>query len=248
MSEIGTGLQNATGIRNGMARAGYAFVEASDMRNALAALRHAGRLAAVRRELERPRGRHLHGRRRPLPPPPLRGLWRGQAGPDRARRASAALPDARLQHAERRHRALVQAGDRGDRRRRLDAHHPRILPRAVRPAGARDGALAHRGPPVPHRGAARRARQAHARRHASRRRRLRAGAPGQPAQHRQRHHDGARPRQAHPGQLHPDRSARRGAGRRRALLSRRDAGRAGKSGPARLSRRAGGDVQEDRQP
>ena len=35
MSEIGTGLQNATGIRNGVARAGYAFVEASDMRNAL---------------------------------------------------------------------------------------------------------------------------------------------------------------------------------------------------------------------
>ena len=34
--EIGTGLQNATGIRNGIARAGYAFVEASDMRNALA--------------------------------------------------------------------------------------------------------------------------------------------------------------------------------------------------------------------
>lgn len=36
MSEIGTGLQNATGIRNGIARAGYAFVEASDMRAALA--------------------------------------------------------------------------------------------------------------------------------------------------------------------------------------------------------------------
>ena len=36
MSEIGTGLQNATGIRDGIARAGYAFVEASDMRNALA--------------------------------------------------------------------------------------------------------------------------------------------------------------------------------------------------------------------
>src|SRR6185295_1892601 len=35
MSEIGTGLQNATGIRDGIARAGYAFVEASDMRNAL---------------------------------------------------------------------------------------------------------------------------------------------------------------------------------------------------------------------
>jgi hypothetical protein len=35
MSEIGTGLQNATGIRNALARAGYAFVEASDMRTAL---------------------------------------------------------------------------------------------------------------------------------------------------------------------------------------------------------------------
>src|SRR6516164_7605514 len=35
MSEIGTGLQNAAGIRNTIARAGYAFVEASDMRNAL---------------------------------------------------------------------------------------------------------------------------------------------------------------------------------------------------------------------
>ncbi|WP_422000405.1 2OG-Fe dioxygenase family protein [Reyranella sp.] len=36
MSEIGTGLQNAAGIRAAVARAGYAFVEASDMRNALA--------------------------------------------------------------------------------------------------------------------------------------------------------------------------------------------------------------------
>jgi hypothetical protein len=35
MSEIGTGLQNATGIRTSIARAGYAFVEASDMRTAL---------------------------------------------------------------------------------------------------------------------------------------------------------------------------------------------------------------------
>lgn len=34
MSEIGTGLQNATGIRSAIARAGYAFVEASDMRTA----------------------------------------------------------------------------------------------------------------------------------------------------------------------------------------------------------------------
>jgi len=36
MSEIGTGLQNATSIRTAVGRAGYAFVEASDMRNALA--------------------------------------------------------------------------------------------------------------------------------------------------------------------------------------------------------------------
>lgn len=35
MSEIGTGLQNASGIRTAIARAGYAFVEASDMRAAL---------------------------------------------------------------------------------------------------------------------------------------------------------------------------------------------------------------------
>jgi len=35
MSEIGTGVQNATGIRNSLARAGYAFVEASEMRTAL---------------------------------------------------------------------------------------------------------------------------------------------------------------------------------------------------------------------
>ena len=35
MSEVGTGLQNATGIRNAIARAGYSFVEASDMRTAL---------------------------------------------------------------------------------------------------------------------------------------------------------------------------------------------------------------------
>ena len=123
MSEIGTGLQNATGIRNGMARAGYAFVEASDMRNALARFGTLADWPALRRELERSRGRHLHGRRRPLPPPPLRGLRRGPAGPDRARRAPAALPDARLQHAERRHRALVQAG-----RPRRSATAPRCAP------------------------------------------------------------------------------------------------------------------------
>ena len=72
MSEIGTGLQNATGIRNAIARAGYAFVEASDMRTALGRFGSLGRLAGIRRELERPPDRHLHGRWRPLPAPALR--------------------------------------------------------------------------------------------------------------------------------------------------------------------------------
>src|SRR4030095_16513291 len=35
MSEIGAGLRNATGIRNAIARAGYAFVAAEHMRTAL---------------------------------------------------------------------------------------------------------------------------------------------------------------------------------------------------------------------
>src|ERR1700716_3181164 len=141
MSEIGTGLQNATGIRNGMARAGYAFVEASDMRNALArfgTLADWPQFAESWNDLEvdtyMADGGRYRGGGRPLPPPPLRGLRRGQARRDRARRAPAALSDARLQHAERRHRALVQAGDRRDRRRRLDEHHHRILPRAAWPA------------------------------------------------------------------------------------------------------------------
>ena len=36
MSEIGTGLQNASGIRQAIARAGYAFVEASVVRGLVA--------------------------------------------------------------------------------------------------------------------------------------------------------------------------------------------------------------------
>src|SRR5437899_2969855 len=75
------------------------------------------------RNLGRPRGRYLQGGWRPLSRPPLRGLCRRPAGTDRARPAPAALPDARLQSPERRHRTLVQAGDRGDRQRLLDAHH-----------------------------------------------------------------------------------------------------------------------------
>ena len=59
------------------------------------------------------------------------------------------------------------------------------------------------------------------------------------------HDHDPRSRQARAGQLHPDRPARRRAGRRFALLSRRDAGRAGEPGAPRPSRRAGGDVSKE---
>ena len=75
---------------------------------------------AVRRELERSRGRHLHGRRRPLPPPPLRGLCRRTG---RAR--SCAAPHQ--PHYQTLDYNTLNGGierwfkpvDRGDRRRRL---------------------------------------------------------------------------------------------------------------------------------
>ena len=55
-----------------------------------------------------------------------------------------------------------------------------------------DPDLARRGASVPHRGAPRRGRPPNARGHAPRRRRLRAGAAGEPHQHRQRRDLGAR--------------------------------------------------------
>ena len=208
MSEIGTGLQNATGIRNGIARAGYAFVEASDMRTALGRFgtladwpAFAGSWNDLLTDTYMADGGRYRRRRF--------GVWTaGKQGTIERGAHQPHYQGLELQHAERRHRALVRADRDRDRRRRHDAHHPRILPRPVRPARARDRALAHRGPPVPHRGAARRERQADARGHASRRRRLRAGDDGRPPQHPKRHHHHPRPRQAHARQLHPDRPAR----------------------------------------
>ena len=158
MSEIGTGLQNATGIRDGIARAGYAFVEASDMRNALARFGTLGRLAGLRRR--------AGTTSRSTPTWPMAAATgagaatcrcAGRQGAIVRRPAPAALPDARLQPAERRRRALVRA-DRPTRSATAPAMRtdPGILPRAVRSAGARRRARWHvEVAPVPHRGARR---------------------------------------------------------------------------------------------
>ena len=61
MSEIGTGLQNATGIRQAIARAGYAFVEASDMRTALGRFGQPAEIAAVVAFLASPDGGWITG-------------------------------------------------------------------------------------------------------------------------------------------------------------------------------------------
>ena len=113
------------------------------------------------------------------------GARRGRADPPQA--APAALPEPRLQSAEWRHRPLVRSGAAGDRRRPEHDDDPGDLPDAVRAPGA-DARLAHRGAPVPHRGAQRRSRAADAGRHAPRRRGLRAGAADRPAQHPERRH------------------------------------------------------------
>ncbi len=245
MSEIGTGLQNATGIRHAIARAGYAFVEASDMRTALGRF---GTLADW---------------------PAFADSWNDlhtdtyMADGGRYRRRRFGVYGAGRQGAIERgaHQPHYQTLDynhlNGGVERWFEPIRPEIGDGASlatileycrslfgRLAPETD-ALAHRGPSVPHRGEDRPGRQAHARGHAPRRRRLCAGAAGRPPQHRVRHDHDPRSRQARARQLHPDRPARLRAGRRCALLSRRDAGRAGESGPARLSRRAGGDVPEE---
>ena len=107
-------------------------------------------------------------------------------GRDRARAASAALPEPRLQPAEWRHRALVRAGlpeiGEGPSMTAILATC-RDAVRAAEP-GAR---LAHRGASVPHRGPRGRGRPPDAGGHASRRRRLRARAAGRPPQRAERH-------------------------------------------------------------
>ena len=154
MSEIGTGLQNASGIRTAIERAGYAFVEASDMRTALArfgTLADWPAFAESWNDLDvdtymADGGRY---RRRRF------GVYDRRApGRDRARRRTSrttrALDYNNLNGGIER---WFKPVSRRDRQRRVDAHHPRILPRPVRPPRTRHGEVAHRGPPVPHRGA-----------------------------------------------------------------------------------------------
>ena len=162
--------------------------------------------------------------------------------PIHAQAAPAALPEPRLQPAERRHRALVRAGAAGDRRRRQHAHDPGDLPRAVRAAGAERATGTSRCTSS----ASRRA----AASRASRRPRActatasttcwccwSAAATSRAASPR------STTRRARPRQLHADRAARRGAGGRRTACMHGvtpvepiDPGAAG------LPRRAGGDV------
>ena len=77
-----------------------------------------GGLAGVRGELGRPWPRHLHGGWRALSEAPPRRVRRTRRRADPSQAAPAALPEPRLQPAERRHRALVRSGAAGDRRRR----------------------------------------------------------------------------------------------------------------------------------
>ena len=146
--------------RRGSRPTGSPSCTAAEMRGAV---RPDGGLAGVRGELGRSRPRHLHGRWRALPEAPPRRVRRARRRADPPQAAPAALPEPRLQPAERRHRALVRSGAAGDRRRREHDGDPGDLPRAVRAPGA-DARLAHRGAPVPHRGAQRRGRASRPRR------------------------------------------------------------------------------------
>ena len=113
--------------------------------------------------------------------------------------APAALPERRLQRAERRHRPLVLAG------RGRDGAHPllvRLLERlAATFATAAAGAdhrrvVAGRDAPVPHRSQPAARRPADTGGPASRRRRLGGGHPDRPSQRRRRGHRGGRRRTA----------------------------------------------------
>ena len=174
-------------------RDGYAFVRAPEMRALLeaAGLRDWDGFAASWDDLGVDTYMADGGRYRRRRFACFRATPRG----DRAQAASAALPEPRLQPAERRDRALVRAGDRADRRASGDARHPDDVPGAVRPAdpgGHAPPGLACRDTPVPHRSAAGAERATDPRGHAPRRRRLGAGAARQPGQYRERRHDDRR--------------------------------------------------------
>ena len=178
-----------------VARDGFAFVRAPEMR---ALLEQAG-LARLGR-LRRAAGTISAS----TPTWPMAGATAAAASPcfrasaegDRPQAASAALPEPRLQPAERRHRALVRPGDRRDRRASGAARDPGDLPPPVRPADPGGDAARRPGMSRSTSSASRRGRPgrpADPGGHAPRRRRLGAGAAGQPGQHRERRDQHRRP-------------------------------------------------------
>ena len=229
-------------LQSAIAEAGFSFVPAAAMQPLLAA---AGPLsdweafAASWNDLAVDTYMADGGRYRRRRHARLRRRRRGH----RSRAASAALSEPRLQRAERWHRPMVRADHRG-RRWPEPAHDPRVLPTPVRQPDVVACPLARRGAPVPHRGTAGHARPAHAGGAAPRRCRLRAGVVDQPAQHRERHDHHPCARRPPARGLHADRAVRRGPGRRRARLPRRDAGRARGPESAGVSRRPRRDVPD----
>ena len=99
----------AKALQSAVAHDGFAFVHGGEMRECLASFGALDDWSAFADSWNRPRARHLHGRRRPLPAAPPCGVYRDTPRARSRAAAPAALPDARLQPAERRHRALVRA-------------------------------------------------------------------------------------------------------------------------------------------
>ncbi len=242
MSEIGTGLQNATGIRQAIARAGYAFVEASEMRAALGRFGALGDWTAFagswndlhtdtymadggryrrRRFGVYAAGRHGAIERGPHQPHyqtvdynHLNGGVERWFEPIRPEVSEGASLRTILEYCRSLFGRLAPETDRWH----IEVHQFRIE--------AKPG---QHGKPTPegmHRDGV-----DYVLVLLVDRRNIASG-----------HDHDPRPRQASAGQLHPDRSAGLGAGRRCALLSRRDAGRTGEPGTACVSRCAGGDV------
>ena len=134
-----------------LARDGYAFVPAGQMRTVLTRVGPLSDWASLRCELERPRPRHLHGRRRPL-----------SAAPAAAFGAAAGEPIERKPH-QPHYQSRNYNPLNGGVARWFDPVLPEIADGAhdgdpatchalfERPGA--DAGLACRGAPVPHRGA-----------------------------------------------------------------------------------------------
>ena len=135
---------------------GFAFVHGADMRDLLAPHGSLADWTVVCRQLEPSRAGHLHGRWRPLSPPPPRRL---RASPP----ASAIVRQPHQPHIQ----TLEYNPMNGGIERWFEPidpavgagasmhDDPRLLPVAVRHAGAVAARLAHRSAPVPDRGASR---------------------------------------------------------------------------------------------